>query len=520
MKLEASEVARLFIVLGVALVAAHAMGALFTKLRQPPVIGEIVAGLILGPTLLGLVAAPVAAAFLASGGIVPTVLGVLSELGLLLLMFITGGELLIRPAAGENRTVAIIATTGMVVPFVCGLAVVPLLDHGDFSGASGNVVTFALVFGIAIAVTSIPVISRIMLDLGLLRTAFARVVLSVAALEDVILYVILAVALSVAHAPADDRYGLWAMTGVESTAWSMAYHIVITLALFAGFLLWGARLLRVLASGPLGFLDRQNSVAFRLVVLLGSVLLCLFLGVNPIFGALLAGIAVRRGALGGPELGDASPQQLSPTPGSPPHGSPTPGSPPPGSAPPAEVPAHSASTTGGAAHLRHRPVDATAAGLAADRTGRVGVVDGGAGTDEARRTGQPEVTDPAWETIRRFSLAFFIPIYFVVVGLKLDLIRNFDPLFFLWFLVLACVVKAVSVWAGARLAGCPQGQSIDLAVALNARGGPGIVLATVTLDAAVINEGFFTSIVLLSMLTSQLAGVWLDRRTAAVRQFR
>ncbi len=122
----------------------------------------------------------------------------------------------------------------------------------------------------------------------------------------------------------------------------------------------------------------------------------------------------------------------------------------------------------------------------------------------------------AWDAIRQFALAFFIPIYFFTVGLKLDLIHNFHILFFLVFLVLSCAVKAGSIWFGAKLAGQPSGRAWDLAVALNARGGPGIVLATVTFEAAIINESFFTSLVLLSVLTSQLAGFWLDRRSAAL----
>jgi len=122
----------------------------------------------------------------------------------------------------------------------------------------------------------------------------------------------------------------------------------------------------------------------------------------------------------------------------------------------------------------------------------------------------------AWDTLRQFSLAFFIPIYFFTVGLKLDLIHNFEVRFFLCFFVLSCGLKASSIWFGAKLAGQPSGRAWDLAVALNARGGPGIVLATVTFQAGIINDSFFTSIVLLSVVTSQLAGFWLDRRFAAV----
>jgi hypothetical protein len=77
----------------------------------------------------------------------------------------------------------------------------------------------------------------------------------------------------------------------------------------------------------------------------------------------------------------------------------------------------------------------------------------------------------AWGTLRQFSLAFFIPIYFFTVGLKLDLIHNFEVRFFLCFFVLSCGLKASSIWFGAKLAGQPSGRAWDLAVGLNARGG-------------------------------------------------
>jgi Kef-type K+ transport system membrane component KefB len=120
----------------------------------------------------------------------------------------------------------------------------------------------------------------------------------------------------------------------------------------------------------------------------------------------------------------------------------------------------------------------------------------------------------AWEAMKKFSLAFFIPIYFAGVGMQLDLINDFDIVFFVLFFLLATVVKAFSVWAGARVVGESNSTAVNLAVALNARGGPGIVLATVTLSAGVINGTFFTAIVVLSIVTSLLAGVWLDHAFA------
>jgi len=117
----------------------------------------------------------------------------------------------------------------------------------------------------------------------------------------------------------------------------------------------------------------------------------------------------------------------------------------------------------------------------------------------------------AQATIQSFSFAFFVPVYFAIVGLKLDLIHQFDIGFFAVFLAYACAVKAFSVYGGARLAGERRDSALNLAVALNARGGPAIVLASVALDAHVIAERFYVDLVLLALVTSMLAGAWLDR---------
>ena len=82
--------------------------------------------------------------------------------------------------------------------------------------------------------------------------------------------------------------------------------------------------------------------------------------------------------------------------------------------------------------------------------------------------------------------------------------------FFVVFLGYACVAKSVSVYLGARVAGEPHRQSRNLSVALNARGGPAIVLASVAFDAGIINQGFFASLVMLALVTSVAAGSWLE----------
>ncbi len=109
------------------------------------------------------------------------------------------------------------------------------------------------------------------------------------------------------------------------------------------------------------------------------------------------------------------------------------------------------------------------------------------------------------------SFGFFIPVYFAIIGIQLDLIHHFDVPFFLGFLAVACVAKALSVYLGARLSREDRFTSASLAIAMNARGGPGIVLASTAFAAGIINETFFVSLVMLSVVTSLLAGSWLER---------
>jgi Kef-type K+ transport system membrane component KefB len=127
---------------------------------------------------------------------------------------------------------------------------------------------------------------------------------------------------------------------------------------------------------------------------------------------------------------------------------------------------------------------------------------------------------PERNALAGVSFGFFIPIYFAIIGIQLDLIHHFDVVFFLGFLAFACFFKAASVYAGARLSGEDTFMSKSLAIAMNARGGPGIVLASTAYAAGIINETFFVSLVMLSILTSLAAGSWLERVADRLTSYR
>jgi Kef-type K+ transport system membrane component KefB len=443
--IDTTGVAHLLAALAALLVAAHLLGAIFARFRQPRVIGEIAAGLLLGPTLLGHLAPRAESWLFPASGVTPTVLGAVYQLGLLLLLFCSGAQIRSGQRRSENKTVGWVFTTGTILPFLAGLGLLHVLDLRSSWGPHANAASFLLIFAIAMAVTSIPVISKIMHDLGILDTPFARVVLGVAVAEDIVLYVILAVSLGLAQTGTGGLFGLPPLLGIgPGTAADMAYHVVATLAVLGAALTFGPRIYRAAAAWRLNLIRQASPVAYDLALMLAATLLCLFLGIEGFFGAFVAGVAVGRAT---------------------------------------QAPAMQAPNTQTTPATQAAPATQTAPGVA--------------------------VTPDAIRSIQGFAFAFFIPIYFAVVGLQLDLLRGFNVGFFLLFLLLACVVKAGSVFLGARLGGQTSASSWNLAVALNARGGPGIVVASVAYGAGIIDQPFYAVLVMLAIVTSLFAGSWL-----------
>ncbi|HZD78789.1 MAG TPA: cation:proton antiporter [Actinomycetota bacterium] len=420
MALSSADIARMLVALAMLLVSAHAVGQVFARFRQPRVVGEILGGLVLGPTFLGsLFPAQLSWVFPASGP-VAAIIGAVYQLGLLLLMYCSGAEMRSLFHREERRTVAAVTVGGIAVPFLLGLVAVSVIDTSPLEGPAGVHGAFVLVFGIAIAVTSIPVISKILFDLGIIGTSFSRIVLGAAVVEDVVLYVALAVALAMASATQGGPFGLPSLLGIDPISRAnVVYHVIAEIGFMSAALAIGPSVFGWTRKLRLNLVNASNPMAYQLAFMLMLSGLCAFIGVVPLFGALVAGLVA------------------------------------------------------------------------------------GASTDEeviGERT-----------TIKRFSFAFFIPIYFAVVGLQLDLARTFDPLFFAGFLLFATAVKAVSVYVSARLTGETSRGAANLAVAMNARGGPGIVLASVAFDAGIISPSFFASLVMLAVVTSLIAGSWLDR---------
>jgi len=421
------ELLRVLTTLVLLLAVAHGVGALFALLQQPKVIGEIVGGLLLGPTVLGALW-PEAMAWLFDDSAARATIGTVGQIGLFLLMFCSGIEARRSFEPGERRVVAAMSVTGLVIPFALGVAAVALTANDALRGPASTDVSFLLVFGCAIAVTSIPVISRIMNDLGVLETGFARIVLGVAIVEDIILYVVLAVAVGLTGAD-QPASGLPALMGLTPGSLAdIVYHVGLSVGLLVAAFVLAPPVNRWIGAHP-AVKGPISSTSRRLVFLFVVVVVFLVLDLEAFLGAFLAGTVV---------------------------------------------------------------------GMARR------------GPDSTEDPAAPRHSD-AHQAIRRFAYAFFIPCYFALVGANLDLGRGLAVGGFVGFFAFACGAKAFSVYLGGRLAGMAPAAARNLSVALNARGGPGIVLASITFAAGIISNEFFTWLVLLAVGTSMIAGSFLQR---------
>lgn len=171
------------------------MGLLCRRIKQPLVIGEIVAGIMLGPSLFGLIA-PNLAATLFPAETIPF-LNVLSQIGLIFFMFLIGLELNPKYLSGQLEVAILTSHVSILVPFSLGTLLAVLL-YPLVSNASVSFTAFALFLGAAMSITAFPVLARIITENNLQRTRLGTLALTCAAVDDVTAWCVLAVAIAVA----------------------------------------------------------------------------------------------------------------------------------------------------------------------------------------------------------------------------------------------------------------------------------------------------------------------------------
>ncbi len=179
-----------------AIIAAARCGAwLMARLGQPQVVGEIIAGLLLGPSLLGRLA-PGAVAYLFPAD-TNLVFHVLSELGLVLLMFLIGLEFDFSHLRQVGKTASGVAAAGIVLPFTLGMLLARWL-HPQLA-PDVNQLGFELIVAVSMSITAIPILGRIMVELGIQRTRLGTLVITAAAVDDALGWILLAAVSAIIH---------------------------------------------------------------------------------------------------------------------------------------------------------------------------------------------------------------------------------------------------------------------------------------------------------------------------------
>jgi Kef-type K+ transport system membrane component KefB len=400
--------------LAILLVTVHGLGYLAERLKQPRIVGEILAGILLGPFVLKLLAPTAFAKLFSFSPNAGTVMGFLYQLGLILLMFCSGAETRRLLAKENRRNTFLLLTVSDLASFalVLGLGFAGLLPLHLLTGTAGQPTSTLLIVAIATAVCSIPVISRIFWDLGIMRTRFVSLILGYALLEDLALWVVLAFASALATS---------ATLGQTRVAGAVSAHVISTLIYTLIGWLVAPRLLKRLSNAGWNVLYKASPVGYAMAVLMTYCAVAAIFAVNLQFAALLAGY---------------------------------------------------------------------------------GIVGGLYGTERER------FATPI-DAISKVSFGVFVPIYFGIIGYRLVFGRQFSFTILLVFLVGSSLISVFSSGLAAWLGGFRGLDVVNIALTTNARGGPGIVLASVAYDAGIINAAFYTTLVITAVVTSQMAGAWL-----------
>jgi Kef-type K+ transport system membrane component KefB len=265
---------QLLVSLAVVVAVAQAMGRVFRLVQQPAVVGEVIGGLMLGPSLLGRIA-PGAYAWLLPPSVVPF-LGMCAQLGVILYMFVVGLELDWRQVRKSGHATLAISHASIVVPFLLGSALaLPL--YPALSSSAVPFTPFALFIGVSMSITAFPVLARILTDRGMHKTRMGAVALTCAAIDDVTAWCLLALVVGITQSRAAD-----------------AMRPMVLTVVFIATMIGVARPLVIRALAAVATPERfsRGGLAVIVVGVLASAAATEFIGVHSIFGAFLFGAII------------------------------------------------------------------------------------------------------------------------------------------------------------------------------------------------------------------------------------
>ena len=258
----------------VILAAARIVGLLFRRIHQPQVIGEMVAGILLGPSLLGWAAPDVFNSLFPADSL--AYLSALSQVGLIIFMFLVGLELKPGILRGRERMAIMTGSSSILAPFLLGMLLAVYL-YPRLSDGSVPVLNFALFIGTAMAITAFPILARILSERKLLNTQLGIVAIACAVLNDIIAWFVLAGVVLLSRTK-EAPLPLWAAVGM-----TIAFTLLMLFAL-------RPLVLQIERRYEKSGVVTNDTLAFILLIAFTSAWITEWLGIHAIFGAFLAGL--------------------------------------------------------------------------------------------------------------------------------------------------------------------------------------------------------------------------------------
>jgi Kef-type K+ transport system membrane component KefB len=257
------------------ILVSRIFGFIFNKIGQPTVIGEIIAGIMLGPSVVGLFL-PDVSHFLFPAGSLPN-LQFLSQVGLILFMFVIGMELDLKVLRHQAHDAVVISHASIIIPYFLGMGLAYYM-YQEFAPDNISFISFALFMGIATSITAFPVLARVIQERDLTKTRLGIIAITCAAADDITAWCILAAVIAIVKA---------------GTFVSAVYTMVLAL----GYVLFMVFVVQPILKRIGNVYSEKETinktiVAMAFLVLLGSAYLAEIIGIHALFGAFLAGVVM------------------------------------------------------------------------------------------------------------------------------------------------------------------------------------------------------------------------------------
>lgn len=273
------DITTMFLALGTLLGCARLLGELARRFNQPAVLGEIIAGILLGPTVLGRLAPDVTATLFPKTGPVATFMQGFATVAVALFLLVAGLEVDLGRVWRQGRAAIAVSLSGIVVPLGIGVLCGWFAPTAMGREPGADPLIFALFFATALAISALPVIAKTLMDLGLFRTDLGMIVIASAIFEDLVGWIIFAAILS--------------MMGRGAHSLPVGYTMLLTLAFAAVMLTAVRRLLNYVLPWIQAFLSWPGGVlGFVATIALFCAAFTEWIGVHAIFGTFMAGVAL------------------------------------------------------------------------------------------------------------------------------------------------------------------------------------------------------------------------------------